>query len=135
MLFFQHCEWYSFFINSENTISNRSNIAWYDFCKIKNDISSESDAFLSDDEKTAFLISRWITFFHLRLCCLFSKLFITSSRNLWDFEDLFWTFSIEDEKIAAINVSHISSNWIFISSLCEIEDNFSTFRDFVYLYT
>ena len=58
---------------------NRSDIEWYDFCKIKNDIPSDPDAFLSDDEKIAFLIFRWITFSHFRLCRLFwtVELFIT----------------------------------------------------------
>ena len=124
-------------INSENTILNRSNITWYNFYNIKNNNSSEFDDFLSDDEKIAFLIFRWITFSRLRLCYLLLKLFITSSKSLWDrksLENLSWTFSSKSEKIASINASHFSSKWIFISSLCEIDDNLSIFQDFVYLY-
>ena len=124
-----------FFMNSKNIMSNRSNIAWYGFFKINNDISSEFDVFLSNHEKITFLISRWITFFYLRLCCLFWKLFITLSRSFASNRSVDRFIALnKSEKIASINASHFYSKWIFISLLCAIKGSFLTLRDLMYLY-
>ena len=128
ILSFQHCKWYSFFINSENTMWNSFNIIWYDFCNIKNEISSEFDAFLSDDEKIAFLISRWITFFHLRLCCLFWLFWLfwsmfASSRWFREFSEHYHTNMLFTILVCILRMPYQAPAWHLLS-ICLFDDAF-----------
>ncbi len=93
----------------------------YVCCMIVNDISSDSNAFLSAEKLIACLIFSSITLDH----CILS--FNNNSSLIWIFED--------DEYIAFRNVLHFSLNSIF-NSFCEfcIEDSFSIRRDLVNLY-
>ncbi len=93
----------------------------YARCMIANDISSDSNAFLSAEKLIACLIFSLITLDH----CILS--FDSNSSLIWIFED--------DEYIAFRNVLHFSLNSIF-NSFCKfcIESNFSIKRDLVNLY-
>ncbi len=93
----------------------------YARCMIANDISSDSNAFLSAEKLIACLIFPSITLDH----CILS--FNSNSSLIWIFED--------DEYIAFRNVLHFSLNLIF-NSFCEfcIESSFSIRRDLVNLY-
>ncbi len=88
---------------------------------IANDISSDSNAFLSAEKLIAYLIFPSITLDH----CILS--FDSNSSLIWIFED--------DEYIAFRNVLHFSLNLIF-NSFCKfcIENSFSIKRDLVDLY-
>ncbi len=93
----------------------------YAHCMIANDISSDSNAFLSAEKLIACLIFSSITLDH----CILS--FNSNSSLIWIFED--------DEYIAFRNVLHFSLNSIF-NSFCKfcIENSFSIKHDLMNLY-